>query len=131
MEAYFAEASYETPKVVLDPESNQFEISGNSYPENSTKVFQPILEWLDTFIANGSNQDISVDFNLDYFNTSSAKYILEVLRKFRAYQDAGPGVHIRWYYFEDDTDMLEAGEDYMDTVSMEFELIEKPDDDDF
>lgn len=131
MEAYFAEASFETPKVVLDPENSQFEITGNSYPENSTKVFQPIMDWLDAFIANEDGKDISVDFNLDYFNTSSAKYILEVLRKFRAYHEKGTNVHIRWYYFEDDTDMLEAGEDYMDTVSMEFELIEKPDDEDF
>ncbi len=131
MEPYFAEPSYETPKVVLDPQNNQYELSGNSYPENSTKVFQPILEWLDAFIAESPTDSMQIDFNLDYFNTSSAKYILEVLRKFRQYQDKGNTVHIRWHYFEDDTDMLEAGEDYMDTVSMEFELIEKPDDDDF
>ncbi len=117
----------ETPQVILDPENNRFEFVGNSYPENSTKFYSPILNWMKEFIDSSPKQDLSVDFNFDYFNTSSAKYILEILRLIQDHQDKGNKCLIRWYYFQDDTDMLEAGEDYQMTITVPFEIIERTD----
>lgn len=117
----------ETPKVTLDPESNRFEFVGNSYPENSTKFYAPILGWLKEFTEQNEKFDLTVEFNFDYFNTSSAKYILEILRLIQEHFNKGNTCLIRWYYFEDDTDMLEAGEDYQSTISVPFEIIERTD----
>ena len=117
----------ETPQVILDPENNRFEFVGNSYPENSTKFYSPILNWMKEYIDSSPKQDLSVDFNFDYFNTSSAKYILEILRLIQDHQDKGNTCLIRWYYFQDDTDMLEAGEDYQMTITVPFEIIERTD----
>ena len=40
------------------------------------------------------------------------------------FQEQGNNVKIRWYYLEDDEDMLEMGEDYADLVNnIEIELI--------
>jgi hypothetical protein len=117
----------ETPQVILDPENNRFEFVGNSYPENSTKFYSPILNWMKEYIDSSPKQDLSVDFNFDYFNTSSAKYILEILRLIQDHQDKGNKCLIRWYYFQDDTDMLEAGEDYQMTITVPFEIIERTD----
>jgi len=117
----------ETPQVVLDPENNRFEFVGNSYPENSTKFYSPILNWLKEFIDGTPKQELIVDFNFDYFNTSSAKYILEILRLIQDHQDKENTCLVRWFYFEDDTDMLEAGEDYQMTITVPFEIIERAD----
>lgn len=127
MEVYEIEATDETPKVRLDHGSGEFEFIGNSYPENSTKFFTPILEWLNEFIKTHQKQPISVDFNFDYFNTSSAKYILEILRLIQEHYNSGNECVVRWYYLEDDTDMLEAGEDYQSTINVPFEIIERLD----
>jgi len=124
---YFVEATDDTPKVTLDPQSGHFEIVGNSYPENSSKFYQPILEWLLRYVNDAPKQPMVFEFNFDYFNTSSAKYILEVLRVVEQYQSMGNECLIKWYYFQDDTDMLEAGEDYQATMSVPFELIERLD----
>jgi len=117
----------ETPQVILDPENQRFEFVGNSYPENSTKFYSPILNWMKEFIDSAPKQELTVDFNFDYFNTSSAKYILEILRLIQDHQDKGNTCLIRWYYFQDDTDMLEAGEDYQMTITVPFEIIERTD----
>ena len=118
----------ETPRVSLNPEEGLFKFSGNSYPENSTKFYGPILDWLRNFVTESSGTDrLTVEFSFDYFNTSSAKYILEILRLLHEYYSKGNEMQIQWHYMEDDTDMLEAGEDYRDSVQLPFELIERPD----
>lgn len=127
MEAYYLEATDDTPRINLNPAEQVYEIVGNSYPENSSKIYTPILEWLETFASTTQQERIVFDFNFDYFNTSSAKYILEILRIIREIQDNGKEVLVRWHYFEDDTDMLEAGEDYVATIDVPFELIVRED----
>ncbi|MBX3101752.1 MAG: DUF1987 domain-containing protein [Bacteroidetes bacterium] len=121
------DATEDTPRIKLDPASNVYELIGNSYPENSTKFYTPILDWFRAFFEDGQQGGITVDFSFDYFNTSSAKYILEILRFIQDYHDTGKACAIRWHYFEDDTDMLEAGEDYQASLTVPFELIERTD----
>lgn len=125
MKALQIASTDETPKVLLDAETGIFEFVGNSYPENSTKFYTPILEWLKQFIEEDTNASVTVDFNFDYFNTSSAKYILEILRLIQDHYEKGNDSKVRWFYFEDDTDMLENGEDYQSTINVPFEIIER------
>jgi len=37
---------------------------------------------------------------------------------------SGTSVKVKWYYEEDDEDMLEAGEDYEAIIDLPFEMIE-------
>jgi hypothetical protein len=129
MQPYILAATSDTPRVELDPARGLYVFEGNSYPENSTKLFAPILEWLEVWVKQSEEPSAVFNFNFDYFNTSSAKYILEVLRLLREYSKRGKDLKVRWYYYEDDTDMLEAGEDYMDTTGLEFELLVKEEED--
>lgn len=127
MKPLYISKTDETPEVALDVENNKFVFEGNSYPENSTKFYTPILNWMREFTEANEKFDMTIDFNFDYFNTSSAKYILEILRLIQEHHEKGNECLIRWYYFEDDTDMLEAGEDYQTTISVPFEIIERQD----
>jgi hypothetical protein len=127
MKPYIVEATDDTPRVQMDAEQNVFEFVGNSYPENSSKFYTPVLDYIKEFIKESPIKQATFSFNFDYFNTSSAKYILEILRLVEDYAKAGNTCTIKWYYFEEDTDMLEAGEDYQRTVQVPFELIMRED----
>ena len=59
---------------------------------------------------------------MEYFNTSSSKCILDVFKKLESISDSS--VSVKWYYEEDDEDMLEAGEDYEAIIDLSFEMIE-------
>jgi hypothetical protein len=62
---------------------------------------------------------------LEYFNTSSSKCILDVFKKLESIHKSGDKeVIINWYYEEDDEDMLEAGEDYESIIRVPFKMIE-------
>lgn len=127
MRAIYIESTQDTPAVALDALKGIFEIKGNSYPENSAQFYNPIIEWLQELMQKGYDKQLAFDFNFDYFNTSSAKFILEILRLLEEIQEKGTEVLVRWHYFEDDIDILESGEDYQNIVSVPFALIPRDD----
>lgn len=67
---------------------------------------------------------IDVRVKMEYFNTSSSKCIYDLLKDVKSLKNKGKKVSVRWYYDEDDEDMLEAGEDYSDLLDLPFMFIE-------
>ncbi len=120
MEDLNLEGTAKTPTV--DFKSNgELLIKGRSIPENSIEFYKPIIDWI-TDYGNSPQSDTSVNIQLEYFNTSSSKCILDVFKKLESLPDTS--VKIKWYYEEDDEDMLEAGEDYEAIIDLPFEMVE-------
>lgn len=115
------EATEDTPKIVLDAANNVFEISGRSIPEDSATFYKPILEWIDLY-GSKPNPKTNFIFNLEYFNTSSSKLILDILTKLESLHQNGNDMVIVWCYREDDEDMQDAGQEYSELVQIPFEL---------
>lgn len=118
MEIINLEGTEDTPKIILDKTNKIFEISGRSLPEDSAQFYQQVLDWLTEYGKDPLTETI-FDFKLEYFNTASSKLILDVLT---ALEDI-KNTKIKWYYYEDDEDMEEAGEEFSELVELEFELI--------
>jgi hypothetical protein len=123
MESISIEGTTKTPSVKLNPESGVIEIKGRSIPENSIEFYRPIIEWLDEYAKN-PNKNTTVNVQLEYFNTSSSKCILDIFKKLESLKKARNEVIINWYYEEDDEDMLESGEDYESIIRVPFKMIE-------
>lgn len=105
--------------------NGEFRIAGNSYPENATEFYQPVINWLDKFLRTNTN-GISLNVDLKYINTSSIKSILKAIIKIRTLSKST--VKVAWLYEIEDEDMLEAGEDLQKLSKLEFEFIEKEED---
>ncbi len=116
------ESSELTPEVILDKESNVFIFRGKSLPENPLGFYKPILNWIDEY-AMEPNANTEVNFMMIYFNTSSSKVFLDIMKKFEAINRSGSSCSINWYYKDDDEEMLEAGEIYSERVSLPFNLL--------
>ncbi|MCL2073178.1 MAG: DUF1987 domain-containing protein [Marinilabiliaceae bacterium] len=123
METIIREGTPKTPYVRLNGENGVIEIKGRSIPENSVEFYKPLIEWLDRY-ANTPFDLTSVNIQLEYFNTSSSKCILDIFKKLELVFKKGNKVEINWYYEEDDEDMFEAGEDYQSIISIPFKMIE-------
>lgn len=116
------ESKEDTPRIILDPENDIFEISGRSLPEDAAVFYEPILEWLRSY-AEAPNDETIVHFRLNYFNTASSKMLLDILLVFEEMHEAGKKVLIKWFYPDEDEDMQEAGEEYEEIVEIPFEHI--------
>jgi hypothetical protein len=123
MEPIIIEGTPKTPTVHFDSSGGVFKLEGRSIPENSVEFYKPLVDWLDQYRENPLPKTI-VEVKLEYFNTSSSKCILDVFKKLEMIHKAKNDVEIKWYYEEDDEDMLEAGEDYESIIRVPFEMIE-------
>lgn len=112
-----------TPTVSFDSANGVLEIKGRSIPENSIEFYKPLVDWLDVYAKEPSSNTV-VNIQLEYFNTSSSKCILDVFKKLEAVHKGENKVQVNWHYEEDDEDMLEAGEDYQSILKIDFEMIE-------
>ena len=123
MESLLIEGTAKTPNVKFDAEQGFIEIKGRSIPENSIEFYKPLIDWLDDY-AKTPKSNTKVNIQLEYFNTSSSKCILDVFKKLEVIHKIKNDVTINWYYEEDDEDMLEAGEDYESIIRIPFKMIE-------
>jgi hypothetical protein len=122
MENVIIEKTTDTPFVVLDAKQRLLEIGGNSYPENALEFYQPVFEWLHQYFQNG-NTALSAAFKLNYFNTSSAKCIMNIMSILQQYFSQKHDITIMWYYDQDDEDMLETGKAFSVDFSMPFNIM--------
>lgn len=119
-----------SPKVHFDPEEKRFEISGESRPPNVPAFYDEIIGWVNDFTkdlsVSGENRG-PVEFNLDfnYFNSSSAKYILDFCKKIATLRANGENATIRWHYESDDLDMLEVGKEMSRMARIPFDYVQK------
>ncbi len=121
--SYTVEQTSKTPLINFDAQTGIFEMKGKSIPENSVQYYKPMYEWLDNYIQNPAKQTV-INIQLDYFNTSSAKCIVDLFKKLEQISKGGKGeATINWLYDEPDEDMLEAGEDYKSIISIPFNLV--------
>ncbi len=101
--------------------SGQCLMEGESYLENTWEFYHHLLEWLKNYTE--TCQPIVFDFKLTYFNTSSSKGILEILQFLKEYEDKGYELTVNWYYPEDDEDILEEAEDFIEDTQLNIHLI--------
>ncbi len=112
---------YFIPEVNLDATSGLCQISGESYLEDTDEFYNNIINWLETYI-NEVKKPLTFNFRLTYFNTSSSRSILNVLRVLKKYEDKAGNVTINWYYPEDDESIAEEAEDYMKDTGLKINM---------
>ncbi len=125
MEKIKNEATLKTPLVFADPEDGLVELRGRSNPENSAEFYKPLIDWLDEYLTTDKNK-ITLIIDLEHFNTSTSKCIMDVMKRLKKIHALDGMVEINWYYEEDDEEMLEAAETYEAMTGMNIEKISKP-----
>ena len=121
MDSLTIEETNYTPKVDFNLDSHEFEIAGNSFPENSKKFYEPVIDWLQQYVEEPSS-NTRVTFRLEYISSSSLKNVLNMLKILKKIHGKGLGLEINWFYDEDDDDILDAGVKLSNITDLEFKL---------
>jgi len=118
-------ATEKTPRISFDTESRIFSMDGNSRPEDVREFYMPVIEKMDAYFSSESPSEVPYffSFKLGYFNSSSAKFISDILLGISDYIDKGFNIKIRWFFEEGDEDMREAGRDFSEMIKIDFEFI--------
>ena len=119
------ESTEKTPKVNFDVTSNELVIEGICIPELTHEFFKPVINFIHQ-VENSSIKQFSLLVKLHFFNTGSARYILELMKTVQKLKDKGIEVKFKWYYNEDDEDIEEAGRSYSFILNEPFDMVSFP-----
>lgn len=120
-----------SPYVLFDFDRNYYEIKGCSRPEDVVDFYGQLIDWfgeVKSIISNELKEKTAKEpmvFKLyyDYFNSSSAKYILDMIILIDDLFKNGLTVKIEWLYKREDEDMLETGQEFTDLIKCPIEFI--------
>ncbi len=106
------DAAIDSPEANFDSTTNIFSISGISHPENAKDFYGEIINWLEEYyeeIKDKNDTKIILDFNFKYINSSSYKYLREIMKRIANFRNNGITVEVIWNYNEEDEDLLNEG----------------------
>lgn len=105
-------ATDRSPEISFDFSANKFLIKGESYPEDVNEFFGPLMEKLEAHFEDQDGASILFQFELIYFNSSTAKILMGIFDLLDETADSGNDVTVEWIYEEEDENMEELGEEY-------------------
>jgi hypothetical protein len=107
-----------SPEVKMCEEENYLEISGESYPVNPIKFYEPVFKWSNEILL--FKNEISLIFKFDYLNTTSSKILMDILDISNDFHKKGKKITINWFYKKNDEDMLEMGQEFESSLDLPF-----------
>lgn len=121
------EPTERSPRVAFDFAAGHLLLEGEAYPEDAAAFFGPLLQALGQFLDGGPACAVRFDVALSYFNSSSAKALMNMFMLLEDAAAEGRDITLRWHYLEGDDTLQEAGEDFSaDFEKARFEMVEKP-----
>ncbi len=122
MEPIYVKPTPITPEIDFNFSTGVLKLKGRSIPENPKDFFTNILNWLQEYYSSPCEVS-ELWFEMEYINSGSSRYILEILRRIRKYQEEGKKTIVKWHYEEEDESILGLGEYYRDLIDLPIEFI--------
>lgn len=101
-----------SPRVDFDFNAGQLRMDGESYPEDAAAFFSPLLKAVREHLASTAPRTLAVDLEMRYFNSSSAKALMNLFQLLEEAGQRGHHVTVNWLFHPDDDTMEEFGEDF-------------------
>jgi hypothetical protein len=132
MDSFIIAPTEDSPSIIFDTTTHNFVISGSSRPENAKTFYTPVVNWLTTYLESMDlhKQQIGVEtklifiFRLEYFNSATAKCIVDILFLLKKFVEQGFSIKIEWFCDQRDEDMLEMGNEFAEAVGIKLDYIQ-------
>ncbi|MBF0611425.1 MAG: DUF1987 domain-containing protein [Magnetococcales bacterium] len=109
--------SERTPEIDFDFAANRFALRGESYPEDVPAFFGPPISSLETHLKGLTDGQVEFNFEMIYFNSTSAKVVMKLFDLLESVAGNGVAVVINWHFQADDDNMQELGEEFGEDLS--------------
>ena len=117
MEDFFSEQSGKSPLLRGNVENGTIEVAGVCLLEDAKVFFKPFVDWIEDMAVQTPADQISLSFDMHYFNTTTAKILLDIIKLVSSLATTqNKSFEALWIYERDDDDMKETGLDYQAMV---------------
>ena len=115
------EKSKISPYVNFSNTTGVFRLEGRSIHENPDAFYRNIFKWVDKYFQNPAKKTLVI-MKLEYANSGSSKFILELLRIIKKHYDSGNPCIVEWYYEEEDEAIYNLGLHYKESIQIPFNI---------
>lgn len=92
----------DTPEVDFNAVEGHLLLKGRCYPSDANKFFEPIVAWVQAYTAQPIASQTMVEIDLEYFNTTSGKLLLNIFEALKALAQKKHNISIKWHEWEGD-----------------------------
>lgn len=120
-------ATDRSPEIDFDFENNVYLVKGESYPEDVTAFFGPVMGQLEERLGGLDGASVRFTFELIYFNSSTAKVLMSLFDALDDTAKRGNDVVVTWVFEAGDDNMEEMGEEFgedLEVAKFETKVIE-------
>jgi Sec7-like guanine-nucleotide exchange factor len=112
-----------SPGIIMDPKKGFIRLSGRAIPNDAERIFRPVLDWMNEYIQNPQDSTV-FECEMDYFNTSSQKYMADIFKMSNQLFKNGKKVKVIWKYSKEDEDMKLIGEQFQNIIDFSINFVE-------
>jgi len=127
LEPFILEKTKTSPSAHFDMQQGIFKVGGRSIVEDPNGFYMPIYNWLAEYVKN-PNPETLFEFDLEYFNSSSARQVMKIIMVLEEIEKSGNKVKVLWLYEEGDEMSQERGAEIKLVSKLDFEIREYPSD---
>jgi hypothetical protein len=107
LKSLFIEPTAKTPQVDLNNLTGDLIFSGRSIPENATKLYENILNWITEYIKKPKSTT-NLRLNLEYFNTASSIWIAKIVKALCTISEPEYTLLVHLYFNVDEFDSMDV-----------------------
>jgi len=126
MENINRKASADSPEVFYDRQNCKLKIMGNSYPENCSLIYDPILDFINHYESD--NHILNFYFHFNLINSTSTVYMAKIITAISKLTLNGTSTLVKWCYDEHDEEMLDLGKKLSSIANIPVEYVKIKDD---
>lgn len=115
MQNLVIEQTKSTPYINFDANSGFLQISGESFPENVTKFYTQIIDWIQNYL-NQESKEMTIEFRITYFNSSSSKVFMTIFDLLEERVIEGREISVKWMCDKQNELAIECGEEFKEDL---------------
>ena len=97
-------------------------IRGDSYPENSFELFRPLIDWVETYLAQ-AGRPLRFEIELLYMNTSSVRVMMDIFDLLESAFQKGTDVGVVWLFDAGNERVAELAEEFKEDCTFPFSIL--------
>jgi len=114
-------ATQSTPGIQADGTAGVLAMTGDSYPENSFELFDPVIRWVEAFLVE-QKRPLRLELRLLYLNTSSIRAMMDIFDLLEEAHRRAQPVSVHWHYDFRNERVRELAEEFAEDCSFPFEI---------
>ena len=97
LEGIYIKGTKKTPKIEFTHYIGELVLEGRSIPENSAKVYEPLLVWINEYVKSPCSTT-NLHLKLEYFNSSSLIWIIKMVIALSNIELEGAIIYVHLYF---------------------------------